>query len=35
MPAQLASNLGALTVLDKLTPEVMGMIDEATASLAA
>jgi voltage-dependent potassium channel beta subunit len=33
--SQLQSNLGALAVLDKLTPEVMGMIDEATASLAA
>ena len=34
-PAQLQSNLGALAVLEKLTPEVMGLIDEATASLAA
>ena len=33
-PSQLASNLGALAVLDKLTPEVMGMIDGLTTGLA-
>jgi voltage-dependent potassium channel beta subunit len=31
---QLKANLGALDVLDKLTPEVMARIDEATAALA-
>jgi voltage-dependent potassium channel beta subunit len=33
--SQLQQNLGALAVLEKLTPEVMARIDEATASLAA
>jgi voltage-dependent potassium channel beta subunit len=33
--AQLQQNLGALTVLDKLTPEVMARIDGATQPLAA
>ena len=32
---QLAANLGALAVLDRLTPELMARIDEATAALAA
>ena len=32
--AQLQANLGALEVLDKLTPEVMARIDTATAALA-
>jgi voltage-dependent potassium channel beta subunit len=32
--AQLKDNLGALDLIDKLTPEVMGRIDEATAALA-
>ena len=31
---QLKANLGALDLLDKLTPEVMARIDEATAALA-
>ena len=31
---QLKTNLGALDLLDKLTPEVMARIDEATAALA-
>jgi voltage-dependent potassium channel beta subunit len=33
--SQWQQNLGALAVLDKLTPEVMGQIDAATAGLAA
>jgi voltage-dependent potassium channel beta subunit len=33
--AQLDANLGALAVLDRLTPELMARIDEATAALAA
>jgi voltage-dependent potassium channel beta subunit len=32
---QLRDNLGALALIDKLTPEVMARIDEATAPLAA
>jgi aryl-alcohol dehydrogenase-like predicted oxidoreductase len=32
--AQLHDNLGALAVLDKLTPEVLKRIDEVTAPLA-
>jgi voltage-dependent potassium channel beta subunit len=32
--AQLQSNLGALAVIDKLTPEVLAKIDEITAPLA-
>ena len=32
---QLQSNLGALAVIDKLTPEVMARIDAVTAPLAA
>jgi aryl-alcohol dehydrogenase-like predicted oxidoreductase len=31
---QLKDNLGALLLLDKLTPEVMARIDAATAALA-
>jgi aryl-alcohol dehydrogenase-like predicted oxidoreductase len=31
---QLQSNLGALAVADRLTPEVMARIDEATKALA-
>ncbi len=31
---QVTANLGALALLDKLTPEVMGRIDAATAALA-
>ena len=33
--SQLQSNLGALDMLDKLTPEVMARIDVVTAALAA
>jgi voltage-dependent potassium channel beta subunit len=33
-PSQLQANLGALAVLDRLTPEVLARIDEATAALA-
>jgi aryl-alcohol dehydrogenase-like predicted oxidoreductase len=33
--AQLQQNLGALAVLEKLTPEVMARIDGATKPLAA
>ena len=32
--SQLQANLGALALLDKLTPEVLARIDEATAALA-
>jgi aryl-alcohol dehydrogenase-like predicted oxidoreductase len=32
--AQVRSNLGALSVLDRLTPEVMGQIDAVTSALA-
>jgi aryl-alcohol dehydrogenase-like predicted oxidoreductase len=32
--SQLQSNLGALALLDRLTPEVMARIDEATRALA-
>ena len=32
---QLQSNLGALDLLDKLTPEVLSRIDSATRTLAA
>ena len=33
-PSQLQANLGALELLDMLTPEMMGRIDAATAPLA-
>ncbi len=33
--SQLQGNLGALALIDKLTPEVMGRIDAVTLSLAA
>jgi voltage-dependent potassium channel beta subunit len=33
-PSQLQANLGALELLDKLTPEIMGRIEAATAPLA-
>ena len=33
--SQLQSNLGALDMLEKLTPEVMARIDVVTAALAA
>jgi aryl-alcohol dehydrogenase-like predicted oxidoreductase len=32
--SQLQANLGALALLDKLTPEVLARIDAATAALA-
>jgi len=32
--SQLQANLGALTLVDKLTPEVLARIDAVTAALA-
>jgi aryl-alcohol dehydrogenase-like predicted oxidoreductase len=32
--SQLQDNMGAITVLEKLTPEILAKIDDATASLA-